>query len=96
MLDVIFIASALSAGAPKQMNMPVVCGDAAIFEGVIAGKFAEKPVAMGIGAKGQMMTLFTSVTGDWTLMTRLPDGSGCMIGTGNSLSVLSPKFGDPS
>ncbi len=58
----------------------------------LSRKFAEEPMALGLGSDGSVMELFTSKDGEtWTLVRITPDGTSCMIGGGESWTEMSPR-----
>jgi hypothetical protein len=49
----------------------------------LGGKFAEKPVAMGLASDGTLMQVFASKDGaTWTLVRAMPDGNSCVMAGG--------------
>ena len=58
----------------------------------LSRKYAEEPMALGLGSDGSVMELFTSKDGEtWTLVRITPDGTSCMIGGGESWTEMSPR-----
>ncbi len=55
-------------------------------------KFAEEPMALGLGSDGSVMQLFTSKDGEtWTLVRITTDGTSCMMAGGKSWIEMSPR-----
>lgn len=72
-------------------------------EGVLAAlsqKYGETRRGIGMAGDAQMMELFASdETGSWTITVTLPDGTTCLVATGQSYESLTedlPRPGDPA
>jgi hypothetical protein len=50
-------------------------------------QFAEVPVVRGITQAGQLMEMFASTEGTWTLILSLPTGQSCLIANGDDFDV---------
>lgn len=58
----------------------------------LSRKYAENPMALGLGSDGSVMELFTSKDGEtWTLVRIAPDGTSCMIAGGESWTKMSTR-----
>lgn len=71
----------------------IACNSRAEVVKVLAEQFGEVPVASGITQSGQLMEVFASAQGTWTLILSLPRGQSCMIANGEDLDVGSPPAG---
>lgn len=76
------------------------CAERAVVLNELATKYHESRHAMGIAAGNMMMELFAAAdTGTWTLTVTAPDGTTCLVASGNAFEsvadVLPPK-GDPA
>ena len=72
-------------------------------DGVLAAlsqKYGETRRGIGMAGEGQMMELFASTdTGSWTITVTLPDGTTCLVATGQAFETLTeslPAPGDPA
>ncbi len=58
----------------------------------LSRKYAEEPMALGLGSDGSVMQLFTSKDGEtWTLVRITPDGTSCMIAGGESWTNIPAR-----
>lgn len=72
-------------------------------DGVVAAltqKYGETRRGIGIAGAQQVMELFASAqTGSWTITVTLPDGTTCLVATGQAFETLTdalPTPGDPA
>ena len=73
-----------------------LCGprDAAIAQ--LAGKHDERVVGRGIVDGGrQMIEIFQSETGTWTVMVTDTKGNSCLVANGQSWTATPLKVGEP-
>lgn len=66
----------------------------------LSSKYRETRHAMGMAAKAAVMEIFASPdTGTWTMTVTTPDGTTCLIASGDHFEVLAdlpPPKGDPA
>lgn len=64
----------------------------------LAQKYGERRQALGLGGQGAMMEIFASeASGSWTITITTPNGSTCLMATGQNYEALSeplPPAGD--
>ena len=64
----------------------------------LAQKYGESRQAIGLGTQGAMVEIFASEdSGSWTITVTMPDGSTCLMATGQSYEKLEevlPSQGD--
>jgi hypothetical protein len=53
----------------------------------LSQQFSEVPVVRGITQSGQLMEMFASTEGTWTLILSLPTGQSCLIANGDDFDV---------
>lgn len=61
------------------------CGEAKCIEKILADRYHEVPVGMGLRQDGVLIRLFENkITAKWSIVRQAPDGSTCIImhGTG--------------
>lgn len=46
--------------------------------------FGERMIGGGLAASGVLFELYVAPTGTWTLLATAPDGSSCLLGTGEA------------
>jgi hypothetical protein len=76
------------------------CADRAIVLNELATKYRETRRAVGIAANSTVMEMFAAAdTGTWTLTVTTPDGTTCLVASGEGFEVINetlPATGDPA
>lgn len=76
------------------------CSERSVVLNELAGKYRESRRALGLAANNTMMEMFASAeTGTWTLTVTLPDGTTCLVASGDGFEALVetlPAAGDPA
>jgi hypothetical protein len=80
--SLLLAAATLSTAAPS--NAQSVCGDRTKFIETLAKKFEEAPSAFGIAGQKNLVELFVSKSGSWTMIMTRPSGMACIVATGQS------------
>jgi hypothetical protein len=68
-----------------------VCGDRTILIAELDRQFDERPIAIGITSGGALIEVLTSPKGTWTFLVTFPNGSTCIVATGDSWEMLAPR-----
>ncbi len=55
----------------------------------LASKYGETRQAMGLAATTQLMEIYASPTGSWSLTVTLADGTTCLVASGQNFDILS-------
>jgi hypothetical protein len=76
------LLTALSAPAYAQVSVP--CGERERVVNGLQHKFGESQVGFGLTPGGQLLEIFASDKGTWTLLLSLPTGKSCMIANGDA------------
>ena len=74
------------------------CGPHADVVAGLARNYRETVVAMGISSGGNMIEVFASDTGSWTIIFTTPDGVSCLGASGGAFERVTqglPKAGVP-
>ncbi len=58
-------------------------------------QYKEDPVGMGLAQPGQVLEVFASSSGSWTMVITLPDGKACMIAAGDNWEMVTKVKGSP-
>jgi hypothetical protein len=66
------------------------CGSRAEFLKTLKNKFQESSRALGIIGKTNVLEVYTSKEGTWTILVTAPEGKSCIIAAGNSWEELPP------
>jgi hypothetical protein len=81
---------ALSATAAAQPTNFDVCPERRHVLSLMAERFAQGPVAMGLSNNGDLLELLTNPTnGDWTLLATSADGRSCQLAAGTAWQDLT-------
>jgi len=77
----IIIGGLILAGASHAQS---VCGERSRMVEYIFNEYQEEPTSLGITSSGNVVELFTSSEGSWTILVTYPDGRTCLVGSGES------------
>lgn len=81
-LTIAIVCGALAS--PARAQAP--CEERDKIVSALAQQFAEQAVGAGITPGGQVLELFASANGSWTLLLSAPGGRSCMIAAGEAWS----------
>ena len=76
------IAASLSAAAAAAAQS--ICDTRKSIVGTLEGKYSETRRAMGIASGNNMLEVFVSEAGTWSLMITSPNGRSCLVGAGQA------------
>lgn len=65
-----------------QAQADMTCGKRNEVIGALDKGYHEKPVSMGLASNGDMIEVFASKTGSWTMIMSKPDGKTCLVASG--------------
>lgn len=82
-----FLALALSIPA-QALGM---CGSRADFIKALSDKYQETGKALGIAGQVNLVEIFASKAGTWTILVTTPQGKSCIIAAGSSWEDLPPS-----
>lgn len=87
------IAAMIFAASQSRAQTPgPQCAARADVVQVLAARYGETRQAMGLAAETQLMEVFASEAGTWTLTITLTDGTTCLVASGNSFeNVAEPR-----
>jgi hypothetical protein len=89
-LSSLLLVAATLAGATSA-EAQSVCGNRAKFIATLAQKYEEMPAAFGIAGEKNLVELFVSKSGSWTMLMSHPTGMTCIIATGQSWEQFPPS-----
>ena len=80
------VAGALLAFALSSSNAQasMICGSREALVAALTDHYDEKQESVGLSGNGLLMEFFTSTSGSWTILLSSPQGSSCIIATGDS------------
>ena len=67
-----------------------VCGSRADFVKALTDKFQEQGKALAIAGQSNLLEIYTSKAGTWTILMTSPAGRTCIIAAGNSWEDIPP------
>jgi hypothetical protein len=53
------------------------------------------PVGIGLAQPGQVLEVFASSNGSWTMVMTMPDGKACLIAAGDNCEMVTRIKGSP-
>ena len=62
---------------------------------LLSDQYKEDPVGMGLAQPGQVLEVFASPGGTWTMVMTRPDGKACLIASGNNWEMMTKIKGNP-
>lgn len=80
------LATLTDSPASAQAN----CGPRAQLVRHLSDQFKESPVAIGLAQSGQIMEVFASSSGSWSMVITTTDGKTCMVAAGENWE-MTPK-----
>ncbi|MGH6854019.1 MAG: hypothetical protein ACREDX_00680 [Aestuariivirga sp.] len=60
------------------------CGERTKFIETLAQQYQERPSAFGIAGQRNLVELFVSKSGTWTMLVTQPSGKSCIVAAGQS------------
>ena len=61
----------------------------------LGDRYKEAPVGMGITQPGQVLEVFASQSGSWTMVITNADGRSCLIAAGENWDMIQGTRGTP-
>lgn len=74
----------------------VSCGDGRNIEQRLADAYRETRQIQGLSDRGPILEVFGSESGTYTVVYRFPNGTACVVDSGNSLQIVPQEHGRPS
>lgn len=75
----------------------VPCGERAALLFHLLDGYSEKPVAMGLDARGRVLEVLAAPSGTWSLLVTRPGGPTCLVMSGEGWEAIAPSDpGDPA
>ena len=78
----------VALAVPAQAQAP--CGSRVDIVKMLGNKYHERPRALGIANQANLLEVYTSTSGSWTILLTKPQGVSCIIGTGQSWEDVPP------
>jgi hypothetical protein len=64
------------------------CGPRDQIVKALGENFKETPVGMGVTEPGQLIELFASSSGSWTMVATTPNGTSCLVAAGENWDMV--------
>ncbi len=91
-LAIAFAALAYSMPTSAQ----ALCNSRATLLTKLDEQYSESPSAIGLASNGSLLEVLTSDKGSWTIIVTAPNGTTCMVASGNSWELLPILDKDPA
>ncbi len=80
----------LPSGADAEAALP--CGSRTTMAATLERNYKEMPVSVGRANDGNVVEVYLSATGSWTIVITNPAGKSCLIAAGEAWQPLPPVF----
>jgi hypothetical protein len=84
----------IGISAPTMAQTPIPCGKGADLRSTLKKEYQEIPVSLGLGNNGGMVEVFLSTNRTFTILMTLPNGTSCMLATGEYWETLKASHKD--
>jgi hypothetical protein len=83
----LFAAAIQSSLVSSALAQPQ-CGPRDQIVKALGETFKEAPVGMGVTEPGQLIELFASSSGSWTMVATTPNGTSCLVAAGENWDMV--------
>jgi hypothetical protein len=80
---------------PSEASAQASCGPRDQIVKVLADQYKEDPVGIGLAQPGQVLEVFASRAGTWSMVMTMPDGKACLIAAGDNWEMVTKIKGSP-
>ena len=84
----LLVAAALAPALVSSASAQARCGPRAEIVKTLGETFKEAPIGIGITQPGQVIELFASSSGSWTMVVTNPNGTSCLIAAGENWDMV--------
>ncbi len=92
-LAVLSILGSSFAFGPSQAAVQASCSPRDQLVKLLAEQYKEAPVGIGLAQPGQVLEVFASQGGSWSMVMTMPDGKACMIAAGDNWEMVTKVKG---
>lgn len=71
------------------------CGPRGQLVKLLSDQYREDPVGMGLAQPGQVLEIFTSPNGTWSMVMTMPDVKACLVAAEDNWEMVSRIKGNP-
>ena len=83
------------AGSGPSASAQAQCGPRQEVVKSLGEKFKEAPIGRGLTQPGQVLEIFASQSGSWTMLVTTPNGTSCLIAAGENWDMMAFAKGTP-
>ncbi|MXQ12529.1 hypothetical protein [Microvirga makkahensis] len=87
--------SLLLIPAESSAQAQASCGPRHELVKLLADRYKEDPVGIGLSQPGQVLEVFASQAGTWSMVMTMPDGKACLIAAGDNWEMVTKAKGSP-
>ena len=92
-----FVLGSASGAGAQMVTLPAACGEHKSVVEKLATDYRESRKSVGLSATGDVVELFASAAGTWSVVLTTVSGVSCLIMSGeNWEEYKSAKAGDPA
>lgn len=91
LFPLVFIISSMPSFGLANPIAEVVCAPKDRLEQKLRVQFGNSPMAMGVRSPSEIMEIWTSDAGDWTLVITYASGRSCIVAMGESWQSYDQK-----
>lgn len=70
---------------------PAPCGPHEKIISILEKRYGETLHSMGVSADGRLVEVYASPSGSWSLLVTMPNGTACMMASGDSFQTIPEK-----
>lgn len=84
----VFLALILASSFALPAAAQSACGKRDAIVKIITGKYKEVPRALAIAGQSNLLEVYASASGSWTILITQPQGAACIVAAGQSWEEL--------
>ena len=77
-----FLLTAMMLGMTAGSASAMVCGEHQMLVTLLDQRYQERQRSLGMTSDGDLMEVYVSDSGSWTILARMPDGGACIVAKG--------------
>ena len=91
--NAVLAISAVSVAAPGTASANQLCGERDEFVEKLNRAYGERPASAGLESEGNLVEIFRSDEGSWTILATQPTGISCIVAVGEAWTEGDWKAG---
>jgi len=89
------VLGAMFALAAPPASAQSSCGPREHLVKLLSDQYKEDPIGIGLAQPGQVLEVFASSNGTWSMVMTMPDGKACLIAAGDNWEMVTRVKGSP-